>query len=812
MPNSHKTSHPPQQGKQLSILVKGIVQGVGFRPFVYNLARGLHLAGQVANTGRGVEIHIQGNQRKLCAFLDRLRNKPPAASRIDSIQVRRDQEAVPINTFSIIASEEGHAATLVSPDLATCQDCLAEILDPANRRFDYPFTNCTNCGPRLTIIKKIPYDRSHTSMTGFAMCPECRREYEDPTNRRFHAQPNACPVCGPRVSWHDRDGNLLSKGSTNVLDACAEALSTGAIVAIKGLGGFHLAVDATSDKAIARLRRKKIRPDKPLAVMVRDLETLQKMKICRLEPAAKKLLQNRQRPIVLLAKSGLDLNEPLAPGMAVLGVMLPYTPIHHLLFVRNTCPDLLVMTSGNKSGAPICTANEEAISELADIADFFLLHNRDIVTRVDDSVARVTGGRVRLVRRARGYAPLPVAMNGIDRPILACGAELKNTFCITRPGEAFVSQHMGDLKRPDNMVFFEQSVRYYKKILEINPEIVVRDLHPDYLSSRYADGTALPSIRIQHHQAHAGAVIAEHGLDECLAVVYDGAGLGEDDTIWGGEIFYIRQGRCLRLAHLRPFSLPGGDTATREIWRIGLSLLHEAGLAGQEEACLPPEFAELDAGKKKTILTMMQKGVNSPLCSSMGRLFDGIASLLGIRWQTSFEAQAAMELESLAMQASSLSDDSSSSVPTPHSDQPKQQGDESRSPQAGTEPGFHIKTEIHASSSTMIVIDQRPLIHRILAGRRAGSKPAELALFFHHWLSRTTAAAIDRICSSGWHQKPTGPLPIVLAGGCFQNQLLLELLTGELENRGFYVYSGEKIPVNDGGIALGQVYLAACAL
>lgn len=784
MNNSHKPYPFNHHRTQLFILVRGVVQGVGFRPFVYNLAKGLGLAGQVANTGRGVEIQVQGTGEILSSFLDQLRNSPPAASRIDSIQIRWDQEAVPVSTFTIIASENGHATTLIPPDLATCDDCLTEILDPADRRFDYPFTNCTNCGPRLTIIRKIPYDRSRTSMVYFQMCPQCKREYEDPGDRRFHAQPNACPVCGPRVSWHDRYGRLLTDNNSAVLNSCATALARGYIVAIKGLGGFHLAVDGSSEQAITRLRQRKKRPDKPLAIMAKDLNSLKSKKICRLKPDEEDLLQSRERPIVLLAKRGPDLNEPLAPGMAMLGVMLPYTPLHHLLFARNECPALLVMTSGNKSGAPICTENEEALSELAGIADFFLLHNREIVTRVDDSVARVGAGRTRLIRRARGYAPLPVTFNGTDRAMLGCGAELKNTFCMTRPGEAFVSQHMGDLKGPDNMVFFEESICYYKKTLDISPEVVVRDLHPDYLSSRFADATALPCNRVQHHQAHAGAVMAEHRLDECLAVVYDGAGLGSDGTIWGGEIFHIRQGRCLRMVHLYPFSLPGGDHATREIWRIALSLLHEAGLAGGQRSWLPPELAALDTGKKKTILTMIEKKVNSPPCSSMGRLFDGISALLGIRQQVTFEAQAAMELESLALQAT-------------------------------FSPGDHSCPEAVtgsiATDGATITMDHRPLLRRIAADRQKGIKTADLALFFHHWLIRTTTAAIDRICLSGWEKKQDAP-PIVLAGGCFQNRILLESLVNELENRGFRVYSGEKIPVNDGGIALGQVLLAGYAL
>jgi len=771
----------PSDDVAISITISGVVQGVGFRPFVHGLANELGLAGQVRNTEQGVEIRLRGTAGDIASFLERLPDEAPPASIIQHIETKPDRQTVPGNGFHILASEKGGNRTLIPPDLATCEDCLAEILDPADRRFAYPFTNCTNCGPRLTIISSMPYDRPRTSMAAFAMCPECRREYEDPTDRRFHAQPNACPACGPQVRWHDRDGNLLSEGSNNVLDACARALANGFIVAIKGLGGFHLAVDATSRQAIARLRRRKNRPDKPLAVMARNLDRVRQ--ICEADTRAEALLRSREHPIVLLPKKNLPPNEPLAPGMAVLGVMLPYTPLHHLLFARSECPDLLVMTSGNKSGAPICTANGEALSELADIADFFLLHNRDIVTRVDDSLVRISAGKTRLIRRARGYAPLPVPLSGMENlpSVLSCGAELKNTFCLTRANEAFISQHIGDLKAPDNLIFFEESIRFYQKILMAQPRIIARDLHPDYLSSRYADTTPLPAIRIQHHQAHAGAVMAEHGLDECLAVVYDGAGLGEDGTIWGGEFFSIHRGLCLRKAHLHPFFLPGGDLATREIWRIGLALLRESGLAAADSALPALEQKGIGPKTQKNILLMMNRGINAPRCTSMGRLFDGVAALLGIRQTTTFEAQAAMELESLALQAD---------VADPEVRMAAEE------------------TRIFANTSSMIILDHRPMIRRIIADRRTGMDAAKLALFFHHWLTLATGAVIEKIFSLDHRRNQAEHPPVVLAGGCFQNRLLLEMVTDTLEDRGFKVYSGEEIPVNDGGIALGQAWLA----
>jgi len=776
MHNSHNRSH-----HGIQILIKGIVQGVGFRPFVHGLAGELGLAGQVRNTSQGVKVRLYGPAERIKTFLERLPEEAPEASVIHTIDTDHDPHPLPRDGFHILASQDGPAHALISPDLATCDACLAEILDPADRRFAYPFTNCTNCGPRLTILKKIPYDRPNTSMAAFTMCAACRREYEDPENRRFHAQPNACPVCGPRVSWHDSKGRLLTANNEKVLATCASALADGKIVAIKGLGGFHLAVDATTEKAVTRLREKKQRPDKPLAVMARDLKCIQQ--ICTLDSLAKKLLNGRERPIVLLPKKNVPLDEALAPGMDVLGVMLPYTPLHHLLFAQKRCPELLVMTSGNRSGAPICTGNEEAIRELAGMADFFLLHNRDIVTRVDDSVVRIAANAPRLIRRARGYAPLPFPLPGTENSnILACGAEQKNTFCLTRAAtkDGFVCQHIGDLQSIDNLVFYEQALLYYEQVLRIKPRRVVRDLHPDYLSSRFADTSGLPVLQVQHHHAHAAAVMAEHDLEECLTVVYDGAGLGEDGTIWGGEFFIIKKGDCQRRAHLRPFHLPGGDAATREIWRIALALLADAGLADMADDAALPELRAIEATTKKNILRMLEKDINSPRCSSAGRLFDGVAALLGIRQTTTFEGQAAMELEALARQ------------------------DKNDFLGAGKNlPDCLALTRDNA----MLVLDHRPMIRTIVAARRAGQDSGEMALFFHHWLAQITQKTIKQITSQD--NLPGKSMPIVLAGGCFQNQLLLETVTTGLQQQGYRVYSGEKIPVNDGGIALGQAWLAA---
>ncbi len=760
-------AHTVARGVKIS--VAGIVQGVGFRPFVYTLARRLGLVGSVVNSGRGVEICLCDAGPQVSRFLELLRSEAPALARISAIEVTA-AEVEAVTSFVIGASsmEEG-ATTMVPPDIATCDDCLADIFTPGNRRYHYPFTNCTNCGPRLTIIRQLPYDRVRTSMAAFTMCPECSREYHDPGDRRFHAQPNACPACGPRLAWHDRQGRALGADS-EALASCARALARGHIVAIKGLGGFQLAVDAASERAVRLLRQRKNRPAKPLAVMVPDLERASG--IARISDQEQELLVSPGRPIVLLRRRPSPLPDLLAPSTDELGIMLPCTPLHHLLFAMDQCPPVLVMTSGNAGGEPICTDNREAFCRLAGIADFFLVHDRDILTRVDDSVARVVRSRLQMIRRARGYVPMPLGVRQVDRHLLACGAEQKNTFCLARDGQVFPGQHIGDLKGPDNMVFFEESVRLLEQVLDVRPERVACDLHPDYLSSRFGAGLGLPLVRVQHHHAHGAAIMAEHGLAAGLAVVFDGAGLGPDRTVWGGEFLRLQGHRYERCGRLARFRLPGGDQAAVQTWRAGLSLLAAAGVDITRQDLLPPGLQTLPPSLRKAIATMLGRGINSPLCSSVGRLFDGVAALIGIRQEVSFEGQAAMELENLARRA------------------------------AGSRQEREYPVLVRQEE--LPVLDFGPMVRSLLEDIRRETEPALMAAAFHAWLTASVIAVLETLEGAGNRIEN-----VLLGGGCFQNRLLLAGLARRLEEKGLAVYSGEQVPVNDGGIALGQVLAAA---
>ncbi len=761
------------ESRKLKIEVRGIVQGVGFRPFIYNLAVRHGLKGSVANTGGGVEIYITGPASKTEKFLELMETGcPPLARILETVAVDAPDHHFGCR-FEIVTSDAGRSnSTLVSPDIATCSDCVSDILSSDNRRYDYPFTNCTNCGPRLTIIEKIPYDRKNTSMAAFTMCPACLEEYNNPQDRRFHAQPNACPACGPELSWHDGSGLMLTADNDACIKGCVRALKNGGISAIKGLGGFHLAVDALSEYAVRRLRKRKSRRHKPLAVMAADLETAETVSL--LNDRERELLCSKERPIVLVRRKQGLLPGILAPGIGEIGIMLPYAPLHHLLFARKECPRIIVMTSGNQPGEPICMQNREALEKLGSIADFFLMHNRAVVTRVDDSVARVVRGRLQMIRRSRGYVPVPLEVRGLSGSFFACGAELKNTFCISRGEEVFPGQHIGDLKTPACMAFFEESAHYMRNLLEIVPESAVCDMHPDYLSSRYAAASGLPCTKVQHHHAHAAAVMAEHGLRKGIAAILDGAGLGTDGTVWGGEFFYLNQGKCRRTAHLMPLGMPGGDSAVRDIWRMGLSLLAAGGIDITDDMAVPETLRNIPCENRRVILQMLQKRINTPLASSSGRLFDAVASLLGIRQDVTFEAQAAMELESLAWDA--------------------------HEPEC-------IKDSRHLSASVAehgrkLVIDHRPLLHRLLEDMRSKVPVPLMALRFHSWLACSAHAVVDRLAERFRTRN------IILGGGCFQNRLLLEMLSDRLGKDGYRVYTGEQIPVNDGGVALGQLFAA----
>ncbi len=757
------------QTKALMITIHGRVQGVGFRPFVYRLAHRLGLAGTVSNNGDGVHIHICGHAGALDVFVVALSDEAPPVARIVRIEVQPTEPLTADPGFRILPSTQGlRPSTQIAPDIALCDDCLAEILDPRNRRFQYPFTNCTNCGPRFSIVERVPYDRPNTSMRVFPLCEECRREYSDPMDRRFHAQPNACPVCGPHLTWHDGKGQLIAG---DVLALAAAALAGGQVVAIKGLGGFHLAVDAGSPSAVAALRERKNRPAKPLAIMVKDLETA--ALFCHLSPEEAALLSSPEHPIVLLARTNsAALGEDLAPGLGVLGLMLPYTPLHHLLLGEPQAPMALVMTSGNRSEEPICTGNEEALERLHGLADFFLLHNRDIVTRVDDSVARIMAGTTRLLRRARGYSPVPVLLGQPTVDILACGAEMKNSFCIVRNQEAYLSQHIGHLTSAASLDFYRESIDHLQAVLEVAPEQTACDLHPDYLSSRYAQGLGLACCPVQHHHAHTGAVLAEQGLQgPVLSVVLDGTGYGTDGTVFGGEIYWADRCTFRRLGRLSHLLLPGGDRAAREPWRMALALLYqERGADALIESNQPPALLAIDIDKKQLLGQMMAKRLNCPQTSSCGRLFDAVAALLGICLQSEYEGQAAMLLEHQASLA--VAEDSAAAYPV------------------------SIREE-----AGLLLIDSAPLGSLILGDLAAKRSIPVIAHRFHSWLAESLVTLLETL------RQQTQLSEVVLTGGCMQNKLLFETLALRLHQQEFTVFFGQLVPMNDGGLALGQAYI-----
>jgi len=753
----------------LHITVHGIVQGVGFRPFVYRLAHRYGLMGTVANNGEGVVIHVGGSAAALDDFVVALRSDAPPVARINRIEVQ-SAETLPDNEdFRILPSRQGgRPSTQIAPDIALCTDCLREILDPANRRFCYPFTNCTNCGPRFSIVERIPYDRPNTSMRVFSLCAECSREYHDPLDRRFHAQPNACPVCGPQLSWHDGEGTLLTGDG---LALAAGALAAGQVVAIKGLGGFHLAVDGCAEAAVATLRHRKNRPAKPLAIMVRDLETARQF--CQLSDDEAALLASPEHPIVLVArKEGTGLAPGVAPGLGHIGVMLPYTPLHHLLFARPETPAALVMTSGNRSDEPICTGNDEALRLLRGLADFFLLHNRDIVTRVDDSVARIMDGEVRLLRRARGYSPVPVLLGRPTADILACGAEMKNSFCIVRNNEAYLSQHIGELTGAEQFDFYQESIAHLQAVLEVAPDRLACDRHPDYLSSRYAHRRAATCREVQHHHAHIGAVMAEAGLDgPVLGVVLDGAGYGDDHTVFGGEVYRADRSGFVRMARLAHLPLPGGDRAAEQPWRMALALLYRGiGTAALVETAQPPSLLTIAPDKKNLIHQMLLKGLNCPKTSSCGRLFDAVSALLGLCLTSDYEGQAAMLLE---YQASLATD-------------------------AEAAPAYPV---VLRREEGVEVIASAPLADLLCRDLAAGVARPVIARRFHLWLVDALTVALK----NARHQ--TGLTEVVLSGGCMQNKLLFETLAARLRGAGFVVHAGALVPMNDGGIALGQAFI-----
>ncbi|HTY00324.1 MAG TPA: carbamoyltransferase HypF [Bacteroidota bacterium] len=756
--------------KRVHIEVRGAVQGVGFRPFIYRLAGEHRLAGWVMNASAGVIIEAEGEDPEVDRFVLRIEAEKPARAFIQSFEFTfLDRGGY--QGFTIRESDgAGELSVFVMPDIAACPACLAEIADPTNRRYGYPFTNCTNCGPRFTIITALPYDRPNTSMNAFVMCDECRREYEDPGNRRFHAQPNACPVCGPHVElWTPGGDPVASRG--DAIDAAVAALLEGKTIAVKGLGGFHLMVDATNEAAVAGLRERKRREEKPLAIMVQDVSTARMS--CVVSPLEERLLRSPESPIVLLKKIGnagssADVARNVAPGNPTLGVMLPYTPLHHLLLRKVGRP--LVATSGNLTDEPICTDEREALYRLAGIADLFLVHNRPIVRFVDDSVVRVLMDRELVLRRSRGYAPLPVSVSTQLPDAIAVGAHLKNTVAVARRNSVFISQHLGDLETEQSLIAFRSTLKDFQRLYQLAPSVVVADKHPDYISTEEALGLGLPVRRVQHHHAHIAACMAENGLsDDVLGVSWDGSGWGLDGTIWGGEFLVVGKAGFRRVASIRSFDLPGGDAAAREPRRSALGMVREIP-AGDQAGCADLAcFKDWDTEELQLVQRAIQRRINVTRTTSAGRLFDGVASLLGLRQKVSFEGQAAMELEWLAHSAAS-----SISLPMP----------------------VVGKTEGERNTSSLLVVDWVPCVQHILGALRRGSPPAAIAHGFH----RSLAGAIVDVA------KATGLERIVLSGGCFQNVLLTSMTVGLLKENGFSPYWHQRVPPNDGGISLGQIY------
>lgn len=748
------------------INVRGIVQGVGFRPLVYQLALLNNLNGYVFNTSGDVTIVVEGMQKDINSFIMQLRESPPPQSRIESIDLE-EQPVEGLPGFEIRKSRvKRDEYQLISPDIATCSLCVSEIFNPSNRRYRYPFTNCTNCGPRFTIIEDMPYDRPNTTMRNFKMCPACGKEYDDPCDRRFHAQPNACPECGPTLQLLDPSGNLIPG---DPLSLSIEYLLKGKIIALKGLGGFLLACDATHDSAVRMLRERKGRKSKPFALMLSSLDEVQKY--CRVSEEEKDLLLSPQSPIVLLIQSPSSplISSLVAPNIDTLGVMLPYTPMHHLILKEMGRP--LVMTSGNISEEPIIADNEEALNRLSGIADLFLVHNRDICSRYDDSVTMVVNNRPQVIRRARGLAPYPVHLVNDSAMVLACGAEEKSAFCITRGRHAFLSQHLGDLENLETLGHFEDTVDLYKRIFHIDPEIIAYDMHPDYLSTQYAMdiiGTqGLKGVPVQHHHAHIASCMADNRVSErVIGVAFDGAGYGADGAFWGGEFLLVDYSGYRRLAHFEYIPLPGGRVAIERPYRMALSYLLKS--FGNETLGLDlPFFAGLDREEISLIKAQIDRGINSPLTSSCGRLFDAVSALLNIRKETDYEGQAAIEMESAA--------------------------------HAGIDTGYPFEI---LEKDGLKVISFDNMFTAIVNDIMSETPVSFIAGRFH----ATIADVILSIC--GQLARETGINKIALSGGVFQNCLLLELAVKGLEAKGMTVLMHKDVPVNDGGIALGQAVIA----
>jgi hydrogenase maturation protein HypF len=790
--------------RRLRVLVRGAVQGVGFRPFVFRLASELGLVGWVNNSSQGVFVEVEGTHSATQEFLRRLEIEKPPRSFIQSLEASWLDPAG-YQDFQIRQSDDqGDKLTLILPDIASCPDCVAEIFDPQNRRFLYPFTNCTNCGPRFSIIEALPYDRSHTSMRRFIMCPECQAEYDNPHDRRFHAQPNGCHHCGPHLELWDPQGHSIAGAQPEIpeirsgmarqpqavddcaLAAAAQAIRSGQIVAVKGLGGFHLMARADADAPLEKLRRRKRRGEKPFAVMLPSLAAA--WRYCQVSPTEERLLRSPEAPIVLLRRlSGaqdLGLSPLIAPANPNVGVLLPYTPLHHLLLSRLEFP--VVATSGNLSDEPICIEEHEALERLHGIADLFLVHNRAIVRHVDDSIVRIMAGRELVLRRARGFAPLPITLPGVDRvaqgrgalsnensPLdlfkartgLAVGAHLKNAVALAIGPQVFISQHIGDLETAQALEAFRRVSHDLQRLYDSPAAWIASDLHPDYSSTRFADESGLPCVKVQHHVAHVLSCMAENDLQPpVLGVAWDGTGFGTDRSIWGGEFFRITETGSERIAHFKNFPLPGGEIAIRQPRRSALGLLYAAlGTAGFDETDLAPVRA-LSRTEAKALKLMLARGLNSPLTSSVGRLFDAVASLVDLRQSVHFEGQAAMDLEFIL-------------------------------PDAVVNDAYKFS---HQPIAPATPIDWRPCLEEILVDHRAGVPKAIISARFHNGL-------VDAILAVA---RAAGLERVVLSGGCFQNRYLTERAVEKLTEAGFRAYWHQRVPPNDAGICLGQVVAA----
>jgi hydrogenase maturation protein HypF len=762
-------SSPVSESKnRMRLELNGAVQGVGFRPFVYQLATGLGLTGWVRNTGRGVVIEVEGRHAPLDDFLNRLEPEKPSAAHIQNL----DRVTVsPVNDkeFEIISSDSGQDPTVwVSPDLATCAECCREISDPNNRRYHYPFTNCTQCGPRYSILKSLPYDRPRTSMNLFVMCELCQAEYENPEDRRFHAQPNACPQCGPHLEYLTQNGRRTDSHA-QALDAAVSALRNKQIIAVKGLGGFHLMVDARDEASVHRLREIKHRSEKPFATMFPSLEKIKTE--CEVSLLEEELLCSPQSPIVLLKKKSVSLPNNLAPCNRYLGVMLPYTPLHHILMQELNFP--VVATSGNISEETLCTDNHEAVERLGSMVDGFLVHNRDIVHPVDDSVVRVMMGRPMVLRRARGFAPLPLPLlptisgnSEKDPVILAVGSHIKNTIAVSNGRHIVTSPHIGDLESAQSFETFKNTIEQFKKLYPARPSVVACDFHPDYASTRYAETAKVPQVHIQHHYAHVLSCMADNQLTPpILGVAWDGIGYGADGALWGGEFLHINENDFQRVASLRPFPLPGSSQAIREPRRSALGLLYEVfGKA----ACDRTEWVSVRAfspQERKVLSRMLAQQINSPMTSSMGRLFDAVASLLDIRQTITYEGQAAMELEPDVLESE-----------LPHSSE------------------TCYPFDIHQQESVEI-LDWEPMVKALLADLKQNVPRSTVSVKFHNTVVEMIVAVAHQV----------GEKQIALTGGCFQNRYLTERAVYRLRAESFEPHWHQQIPPNDGGIAAGQI-------